>query len=131
MNIQLVTPAAVLLHGQFDKLIAEGTQGCFCILPRHIDYLVVLVPGILILAHDTGERYFAIDHGHLVKKNDDVLITVRRAIESDCLETLQATVQKNFLKMDAGEKAGMAAVASLEASFVRRLLELHQGEVVT
>ena len=125
MIVKLITPNSIMLHRDFVKVIADGTHGNFCILPRHADYLAPLVPGILVLTdQDDNVRLFATGDGLLVKCGNNVLITVRQAIASDNLVQLQATVRSRFQSMDAKKMAGIAAMASLEANLVRRLLEL-------
>jgi len=125
MNVKLSTPTVMMIHRDFKKIVAEGTQGNFCVLPRHTDYLSSLVPGVLILT-DEDDRvfYFAIDHGLLVKRGTEVFISVRRAIQGSNLEQLQEAVRNRFLRLDESEKACQTAVASLEASFLRRFLEM-------
>lgn len=128
MRVKLVTPNRVEVHEDFDKVIAEGTHGSFCVLPRHIDYLAILTPGILELRNATlpNDRWFAVDRGLLIKQADEISIAVHQAIESSDLETLQTSVAHRFQRIESVETAGMTAVASLEANFVRRLLELHK-----
>lgn len=127
MKVQLVTPNSVLAWSDIVKINAEGAHGNFCVLPKHSDYLAPLVPGILVLTTEpTSQRYFAVDHGMLVKRANQVRVTVLRAIRSANLQQLRDAVSLQFRKMDSIERAGVAAVASLEASFVRRLLEMQQ-----
>ena len=114
MKVCIITPNTMLVENDFDKVNADGNQGNFCVLPRHVDYLAPLIPGILILTDSEGnQRFFANDFGTLIKCGSEVRINVLRAIESESLEHLQNTVTRRFRKMDETERAGAAAVASL------------------
>ena len=127
MNVRLSVPTAELLNQSFVKVTADGAHGNFCLLPRHTDYLAPLVPGILILTDNDGnELYFANDQGLLVKQGNDVLISTRRAVQGNSLETLRQTVHDRFLRLDENERACQTAVASLEANFLRKFLEMQK-----
>ncbi len=53
-----------------------------------------------------------------------MLVSVRNAVYSPDLETLQQTVEEQFRVLDEQEKKTRTAVARLEASLVRRFVEL-------
>ena len=130
MTVKLSIPTSIVLQQPVTKVIAEGIHGNFCLLPKHTDYLSPLVPGILMLTELNGEIiYFANDHGLLVKQGDVVSISVRRALRGPTLETLKQTVHDRFLQLDENDRACQTAVASLEASFLRKFFEM-QSEVV-
>ncbi|HOJ13300.1 MAG TPA: F0F1 ATP synthase subunit epsilon [Deltaproteobacteria bacterium] len=125
MDCKILLPSEVFLHRQADKVVAEGTNGSFCLLPRHIDFVSALVPGLLSLsAQDEQPEYFAVDQGILVKKGDEVLIATRNAIKIPSLGHLKSVVQERFRNLDDKEKAARTAAARLEASIVRRFMEL-------
>ena len=127
MNLQLSVPTEVLLNQSVSKIIAEGAHGCFCVLPRHTDFLAALVPGIMIFTDLSGkEIFFANDHGLLVKRQQEVFISSRRAIEGSDLGTLRQTVHKQFELLEESDRACQSAIASLEANFLRRFLEMQR-----
>lgn len=128
MNIQLSIPTSVLLRKSVEKIVADGRHGNFCVLPRHTDYIALLVPGILVLTDESeSEAFFANDHGLLLKRGNDVFISVRRAIPGDSLESLKHTVEDRFVRLDESDRACQTAVASLEANFLRRFLAIQKG----
>ncbi len=105
--------------------MAEGHEGAFGILERHIDYVSPLVPGILTYRRsvDDTERIFAVDGGTLVKVGPDILVSVRDAVEGDDLPTLRETVERRFRRMDERERQARSALATLESRFIRRFIE--------
>ena len=56
MQVKILLPSTVFLDQVAKKLVAEGQNGFFCLLPRHIDYTNALVPGILTLEHMDGQN---------------------------------------------------------------------------
>ena len=125
MNLKVLTPEQVALDEPAAKVIAEGEDGSFCLLPRHADFVAALVPGLLIYeSPGGGERFLAVDEGTLVKAGDEVLVSTRRAVGGADLGRLEATVADQFLVLDQHEKQARTAAAHLEADLVRRFLEL-------
>ncbi len=47
MRLRVLLPTQVLLDREVNKLTAEAEDGAFGMLPRHIDFVTMLVPGIL------------------------------------------------------------------------------------
>ena len=127
MNLKVLVPSGVLLDEQVRKVIAEGGNGYFCLLPRHVDFVTALVPGILSYEKDSGEEVFvAVDDGVLVKYGETVLVSSRNAVQGLNLEELKQTVQGEFMAVDEQQKMTESVVAKIEAQFIRRFLEVHE-----
>jgi F0F1-type ATP synthase epsilon subunit len=47
MKLGILIPTEVLMDEDVNSTVAEGMEGSFCIRPSHIDYVSVLVPGLL------------------------------------------------------------------------------------
>jgi F-type H+-transporting ATPase subunit epsilon len=47
IRLRVFLPEKVLLDRAARKVVAEGESGSFALLPRHVDYVEPLVPGIL------------------------------------------------------------------------------------
>jgi F-type H+-transporting ATPase subunit epsilon len=125
MNLKILLPFRVFLDEGVVKVIAEGGNGFFCLLPRHIDFVSALVPGILSYYKKSGEEVFlAVDEGVLVKNGDVVLVSSRNAVQGPNLEALRQTVEEEFKALDEQQKAARSVVAKIEANFIRRFLEI-------
>lgn len=130
MEIKVQTPSEIVVSQHVTKVIAEAENGAFCLLPRHVDFLAALVPGLLAYEDTNGiEHFVAVGAGLLVKRGATVLVSVRQAVRGGDLGALQRTVREQFAMIDERERATHAAVAKLEASFLRGYLEL-TGEVL-
>ena len=127
MHLKLLLPTEILVDQTVTKIVAEGGDGFFCLLPRHIDFVSALVPGIFIYTdNDDREHYVAVDEGTLVKAGDQVLVSSFNAIAGDDLDHLEAMVQERFRELDEHERLARTALARLEAGTLRRFMELER-----
>jgi F-type H+-transporting ATPase subunit epsilon len=124
VRLKVLVPTHVFEALEVDEIVAEGPHGGFALLPRHIDMASALVPGILTcITPDGDEVFLAVDEGVLVKQGDEVFVSVRTAVKGELGELREAVVRM-ATDIDEKERAAQTAVARLEASFVRRFLEL-------
>jgi F-type H+-transporting ATPase subunit epsilon len=74
MELQVLVPDRVLVEAPAIRIKGEGGQGNFVMLPRHLDSVTALVPGIFAFQSPAGAwAYLAIDSGILVKTRSDRL----------------------------------------------------------
>ncbi|MFZ3382754.1 MAG: F0F1 ATP synthase subunit epsilon [Candidatus Methanoperedens sp.] len=124
MKLKIMLPTRVFIDREVTKVVAEAQNGSFCILPKHIDFVSALVPGILLFESNNEEEFLAIDEGILVKWGSDVLVSTRNAVRSKDLGQLKQTVEEEFRILDDREKKSRSVIARLEADFAKRILEL-------
>lgn len=125
MRLQVLLPTEVLLDAEVDRVVADAEDGSLCILPRHVDFLASLAPGILIYGTEGGgEAYVAVDEGVLVKIGETVLVTTANAVRGGELGNLWKTFRERFQEAGEKEKVARSAAAKLEADMVRRFMEL-------
>lgn len=127
LRLRVLLPTEVLVDEDVQKVLAEAANGFFCLLPRHIDFVAALVPGILYGTRSDGSELFvAVDEGTLVKCGSDVLVSVLSAARGTRLEELEATVTESFRDLDADARRARSALARLEAGTMRRFLEMER-----
>jgi len=127
MHLKLLLPTEILINEPVSKVIAEAENGSFCLLPRHIDFVAALVPGILSFDNADGlENFVVIDQGTLVKCGKQVLVSTLNAVRGTDLEQLQAIVEQRFLQLDEHERVARTALARLEAGTIRGFIELEE-----
>lgn len=123
--LKVLLPDGVLLEEEVLQLTAEAENGFFSILPRHIDFVAALVPGIFsYITPDDHEHFIALDEGVLVKQEDKVFVSATRAVPGDDLEALEKTVKNELSVMDENEKKARTVLARLEADTLRRFTRL-------
>ncbi len=129
MRLRILLPTEILLEAPVRKIVAEAPNGFFCLLPRHVDFVTALVPGILSYeAEDGRERFAAVDEGILVKVGRDVRLSCRDAVAGLELERLERAVADRFRKRRDQERKARSSIARIEANFVRRFLEIQPHE---
>ena len=127
MHLKVLLPTEVLVDERVIQVIAEAENGAFCLLPRHIDFVAALVPGVLCFCNMEGEESFAaVDEGVLVKCGREVLVSTLNGVRDTDLNTLQDLVEERFLELDEHERKSRSALARLEAGALRGFRELQE-----
>ncbi len=125
MNVTLILPHKIYgQHNEVSKLSGEGLEGHFTLLPAHIDYVSILVPGIMQLTAADREHIFAVDQGTLVKVGNAVRISCRNAVEGEDIRQLSQVVEEKFKEIDDMEKKARSALLGLEYGVIRRFAEM-------
>ncbi|MBN1141021.1 MAG: F0F1 ATP synthase subunit epsilon [Deltaproteobacteria bacterium] len=126
MKLKVFLPSRVLLEEEAAMVMGEGPNGSFGLKPRHVDFVTALVPGLLIYRPVAGgeDIFVAVDRGILVKRGEEVLVTVRNAVSGAGLEELAEVVAGRFSELDDRERQVRSALARLEIDFLRRFMKL-------
>jgi F-type H+-transporting ATPase subunit epsilon len=128
MQLRITLPYHSLLEAVTTRIVAEGTHGAFCLLPNHIDCLVILVPGILVYESEAGtDHYLAVGQGVLVKQATLVSVSALNAIPGEDLDQLQQAVETQFRQLDEQEKLMQSALTRLEVGLTRHFTTLVEG----
>jgi F-type H+-transporting ATPase subunit epsilon len=129
MHLKVLLPFGVFAeHDDVARIVVETRAGSCGLLPRRLDCVAALVPGILIYqCQAQPEAYVAVDEGVLVKTGQEVLISVRRAMGGTELSQLRAAMAREFLELDAQERGLRSSLAKIESGLISRLVALHRG----
>ena len=124
MNLRILLPAKIFAEtADVSRIVAETGDGSFGILPRRLDCVAVLCPGILLYENEReAETYIAVDEGILIKTGSQVLVSVRNAILGRDLAQLRSAVQREFLNLDKHEKDLRATLRKMESGLMRRMV---------
>jgi len=130
MNLKILLPHQVFSEADdVTAILAEGRSGFFGLLPRRLDCVAALSPGIFrYTALSAGEVYLAIDEGILVKKGRDVLVSVRSAVGGVPLEQLHEVVIREFTDLDEREQNVRTVLKKMESGFIERLARYYHGK---
>lgn len=129
MTLKVLLPFEVFADKpNVSRIVAEGKEGSFGLLPHRLDCIAALAPGILTYeTKEDGEVFVAVDEGVLIKSGPDVLVSVRRAIGGTDLSQLRQAVDQEFLTLTENEKSARVAIGKMEAAFLRRLSRFKHG----
>jgi F-type H+-transporting ATPase subunit epsilon len=128
MQLEVLLPARIFLQkADVLRIVAETAQGSFGLLPRRLDCVAALAPGILTFetAAD-GEVFMAVDQGVLLKAGNGVRVSVRRAMLGKDLAELRRTVEQEFLALDQAARSMREVLDKLEAGFVAGFTHLQK-----
>lgn len=125
MNLSILLPFRVFAQeNRVSRIVVETTGGSYGLLPRRLDCVAALTPGILTWENEGGEEFYvAVDSGLLAKTGPDVLISVRGALGGSDLEQLREAVQDQFSATDDLEQGVRSIMTKLETGFLRRFAE--------
>jgi len=128
MQLKILLPFRVFAQVQeVKRIVAETPRGSYGILPRRLDGVGALAPGILTYETAEGEEVFvATDRGILVKAGSEVLVSVRNAIGGKELGELYQAVEGQFSQLDEHEQEVRSVMVKLETGFIRQFQELHR-----
>jgi F-type H+-transporting ATPase subunit epsilon len=127
MNLKILLPFQIFAEKSgVSSIVAETREGSFGLLPRRLDCVAALAPGILSYQNGAeGEVFVAVDEGVLVKTGLNVLVSVRNAIGGTDLGKLHEAVDREFLNLDQRERSVRSVMARMESDFIRRLAGFH------
>ena len=128
MNLKILLPSGVFVDKRgVSRVVAETRDGSFGLLPRRLDCVAALAPGILIYETESeAEVFVAVDEGVLVKTGLDVFVSVPNAISGTDLGRLREAVEREFLSLDEREQSVRSVMAKMESGLIRRLAEFHR-----
>ncbi len=129
MQLEILLPFRVFASERaVMRIVAQTLQGSLGLLPRRLDCVAALTPGILSYETESGgENFVAVDAGVLVKAGSQVTISVRRAIAGNDLQQLREAVEKEFLAINEQEQTVRSAMAKLETGLLRRFVDFQHG----
>lgn len=129
MELTVWTPTGLVLSHPVKKVVANGLHGSFCVLPKHVDAVAGLRPGILLFDDGFQEGLLAVHEGSLTKKGEEVTVVTLQAYRGDSLERLAKEVEEMLSSADEGERRTRAALAGLESRIARGLAGLEASRV--
>jgi F-type H+-transporting ATPase subunit epsilon len=127
MKLKVLLPFGVFKDElNVQRIVVETEQGSFGLLPRRLDCVAAIVPGILLYqCHKQAEAYIAVDAGVLVKAGSEVSISVRHAVAGSDLDQLRDTVEKEFMQQSIQDRKVLSVYQKMESDFIRRMVAFH------
>ena len=127
MQLQVLLPSKVFAQYQsVESIVLETPEGAYGLLPKRMDCVAALEPGILTYTlKGEAAKYIAVDEGIMVKKGQQVRVSVRNAHSGVDLVALKESVQTEFLSLTEQEREVRAVLARLESGFMRGFKSLN------
>lgn len=125
MRFKVLTPVGIVLNIEALSIDFQAIDGCWTILPRHVDMVTALRPCIVQYKNIEGKKhYIACNKGVLVKQGTTVSLSTNLAILNDSLETLTQTIKVDFKAMEEERKEINVVLSQLELGVTKGLLKL-------
>jgi F-type H+-transporting ATPase subunit epsilon len=127
MRLRILLPTRVLLDEKAVKVIADAENGSFCLLPRHVDFVAALPPGVLTFETPESEEVFVgLAEATLIKCGGEVEVATFNGVRGTDLSRLRQHVEGDFLRLSEREASARSALDRLEAGVVRRFMDLQR-----
>jgi F-type H+-transporting ATPase subunit epsilon len=129
VNLKILLPFMVFADkSNVSRIIAEGGDGSFGLLPHRLDCVTSLVPGILTYETEAdGIVYVAADAGVLVKVGPDVLVSIHHAVAGTDLAQLHDAVKRQFLTLDESQRQLHTVLDKMEGALIGRFAEFQHA----
>jgi F-type H+-transporting ATPase subunit epsilon len=127
MRLIVALPNRIQLDAEVTRVGAEGIHGSFTMLPRHLDFAVILESGILSYTDPGGrESYVAIDGGVLTKVGEEVRVSTLAAVPGERLDELERTVTETFRLLGERERSTRLAQTRIETRVMQEMFEFEE-----
>ena len=126
-RLRVYTPAGLVFDEDIDFLRGEDYTGTFGILSRHIDFITILKPAVVIVKKGGEEIYIAVKGGIFSFQDNQARISTPAAIEGKSLDSLHKLVQEKFKKETEKDRMLGETLKNMERDFLKRLIELEKG----
>lgn len=100
LNLRIYTPDKLFIDETITKITVYGKEGCFTILPKHIDYISSFDDCILYFEKENKDIVFVgVNQGVLVKSGREIQISTFNAINGgSSLDELKNILRINIYR---------------------------------
>ena len=127
MQLTVCSPLGTVLQIKVLKVTFETLNGFYTLMPKHVDFVAAMNPNIV---RYTDENNVACHRRIVVKKGQNVTMSVQNAMLSQSLENLTGVIQNDFKENEERRKELNLAMARLELGLVRGFSKLKGAENV-
>ena len=125
LRLEIVTPEGTVFSEDVIMVTLPCIEGQLGIYPLHVPLITQVVPGEII-AHKRGQdTYLAVGEGLVDVASDRVAIVTDMAVAADHIDEAKAEEARQRAEARLREKISDEEVASVNASLVRSLAQLH------
>jgi F-type H+-transporting ATPase subunit epsilon len=96
IRLRIVTPTRLLIDEEVDEVTAPGIMGEFGVLPNHIAFLTLLVPGEMSYKQGMTKHYLAVSGGYAEVLNNVMTVLATAAEFASDIDTNQARQAKEM-----------------------------------
>lgn len=90
LTIDIVTLASAVYSGPAEEVQLPGFRGELGILPGHLPLVTLVEPGVVVVKHESGDRYWAVSTGFAEIIDNRVTLLVRTCEGADAIDVERA-----------------------------------------
>jgi F-type H+-transporting ATPase subunit epsilon len=124
LKLTIVTPQMVVSE-DVHMVTIPGVDGQMGIYPQHAGLITQVVPGEIVVTQNGHDRYFAIGEGLVEITATEVVIVTDMAIPAEQIDEIRAREARDRAEQRLRERLSDEEVASVNASLVRAVAQLH------
>ncbi|MHB1391148.1 MAG: hypothetical protein ACYCXF_07965 [Thermoleophilia bacterium] len=129
MQLKVLKPSRVVMEKEVVRMLFATEDGYYCLLPRHVDFITVLVPGVLVFEDTAGlPGYVRLQDGMLVKCGREVLASTSDAVMVSGVDQDAGAQQGSDTAARDREHQARAVVAGLQTRFSRDWLRTSEED---
>lgn len=124
IRLRVITPTRLVLDEKVDEATAPGALGEFGVLPNHIAFFTLLVPGEMSYKQGTAKHYLAVSGGY-AEVLDNVMTVLTPAaefapeIDTDRAQRAKELAEKCLAELSWEDKNFKLTEAALQRALAR------------
>ena len=124
IRLRIVTPTRLLLDEEVDEVTAPGALGEFGVLPNHIAFLTLLVPGEMSYKQGMTKHYLAISDGYAEVLNNVMTVLASAAefateIDTGRAQHAKERAERRIAELNPEDKEFKIMEVALHRALVR------------
>jgi F-type H+-transporting ATPase subunit epsilon len=109
IRLRVVTPSELLLDEEVDEVTAPGALGEFGVLPDHIAFLSLLVPGEMSYKQGPRRQYLAVSGGYAEVLDNTMTVLADAAASAEEIDVegareSRARAERHMQQLNPGDK---------------------------
>jgi F-type H+-transporting ATPase subunit epsilon len=125
LKLEIVTPEATVISEEVHMVTLPGIDGQIGVYPEHVRLITQIVPGEVLATKDGRDSVLAVGEGVVEITGDHVSILTDMAIRAEHIDEARIEEARARAAARLHEKISDEEVASVNASLVRALAQLH------
>lgn len=125
LKLEIVTPEGTVYSEDVELVGLRSVDGQIGIMPHHIRLMTQMLPGEMMVRKDGRDQFLAVGEGLVEVTGDRVSIATDMAIAAESIDEAKALEARQRAEARLREKISDEEVASVNASLVRSLAQLH------
>ena len=124
IRLRIVTPTRLLIDQEVDEVTAPGVMGEFGVLPNHIAFLTLLVPGEMSYKQGMTKHYLAVSDGYAEVLNNVMTVLTSAAefateIDTGRAQHAKERAERRIAELNPEDKQFKAAEVALHRALAR------------